>query len=211
MYLNTRLLGEAIRDSGIPLWELANLACVGADELVYLDALERLPLGAVVRLADALGLPLGPVFSATRSEQTDQPDETSLVGACLGENPRGLTRDDLARALGWDLDRIEGALQQLDHLLSGAGLRLGSHGGYIRLTSMPGRLSPEIRAALQRSHPANGIVSEEVAEEVCAALQRDSRDKPNSQKEYQTPPNGGREEASEPVVFSLMLSREAEQ
>jgi hypothetical protein len=34
MYLNTRLLGEAIRDSGIPLWELANLACVGADELV---------------------------------------------------------------------------------------------------------------------------------------------------------------------------------
>ena len=44
MYVNTHLLGDAIGQSGMPLWELASRVGVSPDEVAYVDNLQAFRL-----------------------------------------------------------------------------------------------------------------------------------------------------------------------
>ena len=142
--------------------------------------------------------------------------DASIVGACLGEHPLGLTRDDLARALGWDLDRIERALHQLDLLLSSTGLRLASHAERIRLMGAAGRLEPRTRASLERTCPGDGVVHVDLARVIWSAVfQEEAHSRAVPREGIRTAYrrrllvyDSSYAEASEPVAFSLMLSRD---
>jgi hypothetical protein len=64
----------------------------------------------------------------------------------------------------------ERALHQLDLLLTGTGLRLGSHVERICVTGAAGRLEPETRASLERTYPGDGVVDVDLARVIWSAV-----------------------------------------
>ncbi len=83
-------------------------------------------------------------------DNDEQEDDATVVGAYLGEFPEGLTRDALAEALHWTLDRLERALAALDVGLRASGLRLRANGRGVSLAGRLERTDGLTRASIER-------------------------------------------------------------
>lgn len=214
-HVNVRALADAIRAGGMPLWELASRVGVSTEELIYAESLEHLPLGVLIRMAAVLGVPIAKLFGSARNgdEAADRSD-TALIGACIGSRCQGVSREALARALGWDLDRVEAGIHHLDQALTELGLHLGSEDDKVLIVGTPGRLASETRVALARSAPGDGHVDEDLAGAVWpAAFLGDTsmRTRPHAgdaeaYRRHLVIYDGRHMYASEPVAFSLMMS-----
>jgi transcriptional regulator with XRE-family HTH domain len=77
------------------------------------------------RLADALGLPLRALFPAGDAsvEQEPRPDD-ALVEAVIVSAGQAIQRHEIARILGWDIDRTGRALEAVRTRLEGSGVVL---------------------------------------------------------------------------------------
>jgi hypothetical protein len=117
----------------------------------------------------------------------------------------------LARALDWDLDRVETAVRHLDIRLAVGGLRLRAEGATIRIEGSPGLLQLDARQVLDRS-PGDGHVDPDLGQAVwVATFGQDLRDAPEEGLVEAFGRNlvearGGRARGSEPVKFSLVLT-----
>lgn len=213
-HVNVRALADAIPTGGMPLWELASRVGVGTHELIYVASLEHLPLGVLIRMAAVLGVPIAKLFgSASKGDEAVDRTDTALIGACIGSRREGVSREALARALGWNLVRVEAGLHHLDQALTELGLRVGSEDDKVVVVGTPGRLAFETRVALARSGPGDGRVDEDLASAVWpAAFLGDTsmRTRPHAgdadaYRRHLVIYDGRHMYASEPVAFSLMM------
>jgi transcriptional regulator with XRE-family HTH domain len=213
MYVSVHALADAISEGGMPLWELAERVGVGVHEIIYVESLRRLPLGVLIRMAQVLGVPTTSLFADTRLDPRPESD-TSMVGACIGNRCRGASREALARALGWDLDRVEAALYDLDLRLAELGLHLDQQDGKVTIVGTAGCLTREARIALARNDPGDGAVDEQLARATWSAVflgDHSMRIRPHdgdveAYRRKLVIYDGRRMEASEPVAFSLFLA-----
>lgn len=121
-------LERALDEAGLTLTEVADRAGFTASDVERLGY-SRLPSSVLARLADILGLSKSQLGDACAEPIPERPSDPSCLGAHIGEFPQGVTRDELAEALGWTLDPIERALAALDHELRRCGLRLRTRDG----------------------------------------------------------------------------------
>lgn len=208
--LTTSRLANAVAHSTVLLTLLADRIGVEPGQLLDAAALARLSLPSLIRVAQTVDYPIQELFSRT-NDTPPYDDEAAAVGACLGDHLQGLTRDTLARALDWNLDRVETAVRHLDIRLAAAGLRLRVEGATIRIEGSPGLLQPDARHVLERS-PGDGQVDPGLGQEVwVATFGHDIQDGPDEglveafgRKLVEA--RGGRARGSEPVRFSLVLT-----
>jgi hypothetical protein len=107
-----------------------------------------LTLGFVARLAEALGVDPAALLPAAQT-LTAAPDDAS-VEAALGELGRYVPVEELARALGWTLERTNEALAALEERLRTTGTSLKRKRFEYMLGPRVSALSEEQRSNLQR-------------------------------------------------------------
>ncbi len=140
---------RAIDECGLSLTEIADRAGIVPGDIRDLD-FGHVPPTLMNRLADVLGASGNQFLGPGEPDNDKHEDDSTVVGAYLGEFPEGLTRDALAEALHWTLDRLERALAALDIGLRASGLRLRGNG---RGVSLAGRLEHTdglTRASIER-------------------------------------------------------------
>lgn len=168
----------------------------------------NLPIGALARLADLLGEPV-PYCSPAPAVAADR----AVVGAHMATMPNGATRDDLAHALGWTLDRLERALVDLEGQVREAGIRIVTVQGRLKLAGRLHHITPVSRRRL-----AQQTVTE-VPVELAAEIYRTWRWIPVYEQDRSARETAlrhgllttvGRDilGVSEPVAFSLCLDIE---
>jgi hypothetical protein len=120
------------------------------------EADDRIPLGVLRRLCSILDVDLTELVE-TRGEGPDDEDgdvfaDDVRVEAALAEFDDGLSRDGLAKAFGWPLERVERALASLENRLRPTGRRLRPIGWHCyALGPNLDVLTTEERSALARS------------------------------------------------------------
>lgn len=123
--------------------ELGDLLDLDPQDLRLGLPAKRLPVAALNRLAELLGeTPL------TTGPPADSDLDRARLGAHLATTVNGATRDDMAYALGWPLDRLERALASLDAALGDNGLRVIAFKGRLRIA---GRLEHTTAQSRQRA------------------------------------------------------------
>lgn len=85
---------------------------------------EELTIRKLGRLADALGLPTGALFTDAQGDAREPAEDDRVLEALLAEARQALGRGQIAVALGWTLDRVEAALAQLASRLDPTGVLL---------------------------------------------------------------------------------------
>jgi hypothetical protein len=138
--VTTSRLANVIAHGTVVLSRLADRIGVEPGQLLDAAALARLPLPSLITVAQMVDYPIQELF-ARSNNKPPYDDDAAAVDACLGDRPQALTRDTLARALDWDLDRVETAVRHLDIRLAVAGLRLRAEGATIRIEESPGLLN----------------------------------------------------------------------
>lgn len=119
------------------------------------DADDRIPLGVLRRLCLILDVDLTELVETRPSPPDGEDGEVSAddmrVEAALAEFDEGLSRDSLAEAFGWPLERVERALAALEERLRLTGRRLRPIGWH-RYALGPNLavLTTEERSALAR-------------------------------------------------------------
>lgn len=92
------------------------------------DADDRIPLGVLRRLCLILDVDLTELVETRPSRPDDEVGDASgdevRVEAALAEFDEGLSRDSLAEALGWPLERVVRALAAIEERLRPTGRRL---------------------------------------------------------------------------------------
>ena len=143
------VVARAIANSGLTVAEVADRA--GLDP-VDLDSfpMNRVPLAVLSRLADVVGLPLGRLLQRWQDDDPEDPGDSAVVGAYLAEFRDGLTRDELAEALDWSLQRVERALATLDAALESSGMRLALRAACIVIVGRLDRTELGSRLIMER-------------------------------------------------------------
>lgn len=172
----------------------------------------RVPPSVLARLADVLGLTKLQLLDVQAGELPTRSSDPSVVGAYIGEFPSGATRDELAEALGWTLDRIERALAALDQQLRPCGLRLRTRDG--NRVDLAGRLEltdGRARMSIERGQAAPAL-DQHVARFVFRAMTGVARIRAEEQEHAVTARRRGLVEdrqgcvrTTPPVDYSLML------
>lgn len=85
---------------------------------------EHMPLGPLARLADLLNVTLAELLARPADEAPAPADDDRAVEAALASLDGVVAVSDLARALGWTLDRTRAALNALEVRLEHTGCRL---------------------------------------------------------------------------------------
>ncbi len=198
---------EAIETSGLTVTEVADRAGLDPAQLPRFP-LNRVPLAVLARLADVVGLPLRRLMHRWGEDDPEEPDETSVVGAYLAEFKEGLTRDQLAEALGWTLLRVERALATLDVGLGQVGMRLAVHADGIVVVGRLDRMELESRLSLERL--ARGPLDPKLAFFVWEALRGISPERITDREAFDVADRLGliwvwqnRVRVSQPVEYSL--------
>lgn len=212
MFVDDQALAEAITTSPIPMWEISRFVRVDIEELIYRDALRALPMSVLARLAEVLDLPIARVLRNRHPIDLQNADDAGAVGACLARCRHGLSRDDIAQILEWDLDRIEAALASLDGALVGTGLRVGGEPEWIRLEPSLGSLSASVKLALERVPNPSEHVNLELARTVWCMIfdqvppwSRDLQEtKRTAYRQGLVHHDGRQVQPSDDVAFSLM-------
>jgi hypothetical protein len=129
--MNRELIAARCEAGGLSIHEAAMKAWVDP-VLLWEDpgseADDRIPLGVLRRLCRILDVDLTDLVE-TRWHRSDDEDgdlfaDDVRVEAALAESDQGLSRDGLAEAFGWPLERVERALAALEERLRPAGRRL---------------------------------------------------------------------------------------
>lgn len=89
---------------------------------------EQLPLTLVARLADLLGVAPRELFARAAPDAVEPSIDDRTVEAALQSLPGVVAASELARALGWTLERARQALDDLDERLQSTGTRLHRNG-----------------------------------------------------------------------------------
>lgn len=84
---------------------------------------DRLTLGALYKLADSLCVEPASLLTQQTAVREPAPDDVA-VEALLATVGKATNRDDIAWALGWDLERVNRALLALEQRLRASGQRL---------------------------------------------------------------------------------------
>lgn len=156
MRLDLRALRAAARRQGLTLDELAGKVNARLD--LYHDGILDVEVTVGIRLARLLGVGLETIDRDAYVEVTaddavpaalpEGDDIGTLCAALLRCNHR-LSRDSLARVLGWTLRHIERVLYDADRTVAHLGLRVSAdESGRLGLEPAPGRLSDGQRMAL---------------------------------------------------------------
>lgn len=152
--MNRQLIAERCRAGGLSIHKLAQQAWI--DPYILWDTPaepgdDRIPLGTLRTLSRLLDLDLEElVRGPTTPPQT--PGDDIRIEAALAEPPGSFTRDDLAGALEWTLQRVDQALNALEERLQPTGRRLRTIGWH-RYTLGPNLaiLTAPERARLNRT------------------------------------------------------------
>ncbi len=115
---------------------------------------EQLPLTLIARLAELVGVTTRELFVRATDEPADPSTDDRIIEAALQSLPGVVAASDLARALGWKLERTRRALDALDRRLQPTGARLHRNGWQqyaIRPSS--DHLSDQQQQALHRIGP----------------------------------------------------------
>ncbi len=99
---------RTIATCGLTVTEVADRAGLDPAHLDHFPMV-RVPLAVLSRLADVVGLPVGRLVLRWRDDDTEEPGDSAVVGAYLAEFREGLTRDQLAEALGWTRSSVPAA------------------------------------------------------------------------------------------------------
>lgn len=124
----------------------------------------ELTLRLVSELADTLGVEAAELLA--NSADTDAPveagDDVRKLGAVFASERTGIHRDQIARVLGWPLDRVQQASDQLRQRLPALGMRLerGSSGWKLQPDLTAFNWQDEIRVAQARQR-IRGLKSRE--------------------------------------------------
>jgi hypothetical protein len=136
-----------------------------------LQALRQLPMEAFADLADLLDIHLAELFVVAEPHQP-RPDAT-VVEAVLLRYRDGLTREALACGLGWSLDRLDRALEDLADCSPTAGGRLGRvAGNRYRIEARRSALSAEQWRAMVQTAASMDGVDVQLSTEAAALLHR---------------------------------------
>ena len=161
--MNRELIDERCRAGGLSIHKLAQQAWI--DPFILWNTSsepgdDRIPLGTLRSLSRLLDLDLEELVSGpTTPPQT--PGDDVRVEAALAEPPGSFTRDDLAGALEWTLERVDQALNALQARLHPTGRRIRMIGWH-RYTLGPNLaiLTAPERARLNRT-TTNRLVRKE--------------------------------------------------
>ena len=144
-------VGELRRLAGLSQRALARLLGVAPMTMRRIEeggGHSDLTLGFVARLAEALGVDLVALLPAPEAP-TSGPDDVT-VEAALGEVGRYVPLEELARALGWNLERATVALTALEERLQTTGTTLKRKRFEYLLGPRRSALDEEQRANLER-------------------------------------------------------------
>lgn len=89
---------------------------------------EQLPLTFVGRLAELLGVAPAELFARVAAEAVEPTSDDRTIEAALQSLPGVVAASELGRSLGWTLDRVREALDDLDQRLQRTGSRLRRNG-----------------------------------------------------------------------------------
>jgi len=124
-------------------------------------------LGELSRLAATLALSLADLVTPSDTNPAGPPtdDVATLLASLMDDAKVTLAhRDDLARALGWSLERTEEAARQAGELLAPLGLKLHRHpAGGLAIRSKHGVLSTEEKQRLARMKTARATMPRDQA------------------------------------------------
>jgi transcriptional regulator with XRE-family HTH domain len=155
--MNTGELIEQRRiAAGLTFWQLAHQLGLNADVVRNLSEgaqLDQLPLGTVLRLCRLLDIDIDQLLAGRRPARPPEPAADDVkVEAAIVRHGGGATREDLALALKWPLERLELALRTLERRLQATGLRLRQTGwdGYVLASNLQA-LSGEEAQRLHRT------------------------------------------------------------
>jgi transcriptional regulator with XRE-family HTH domain len=152
--LNTEALRRARVTQNLSQRALSRIADIRLGQILLLEkgeTCERLTISMLYRLADALSTDVAALLSREHAENQRGSDDV-IVEAALAQVGKAVNRDDLAWALGWNLERVNAALKALGARLEGTGQRLREHKfGWYGLSSAAGTLSEEVAADLDRA------------------------------------------------------------
>ena len=126
--MNWELIEQRCRAGGLSIHEAAHRAWVdpfllrdGPDDL----ADDRLPVGVLRVLSRILDVPWQELIDGGGGATGDVvQDDDVAVEAALAEFNAGLSRDDLAQAFAWPLERVDAALVTLERRLRPSGRRV---------------------------------------------------------------------------------------
>jgi hypothetical protein len=118
----------------------------------------QLTVDELRRLANLLGVDSPQLFSNPVPGGPPAEDDV-LIEAALGQAKKGTKAEDLARGLGWTLQRTRLALRRLEKRLRGTGARLQLQSGKYRLVPAVGVLSPEERRGVEAASVARAGLS----------------------------------------------------
>lgn len=129
-------------------------------------------LRLLVNLAERLGCRLTDLFIETTepSPVLSTADDVK-VEAILVDAGQAVFRDDIARGLGWDIDRTVAAITHLDARLRGTGQQLHSYRvGWWRIIATPSALAKTERVGATRARLSDGGMIVAQARAVVAVL-----------------------------------------
>ncbi|MGH9225931.1 MAG: hypothetical protein ACRD2W_19560 [Acidimicrobiales bacterium] len=203
---------RALDESGLTLTEIADRAGFDPADVERLGY-DRLPSSVLARLADILGLSTLQLLDFRAEQTPESPGDPSFLGAYMGEFPEGLTRDALAEALGWTLDRIERALAALDRDLHPCGLRLRIRdGGRVALAGRLDLTEGRARMSIERAR-ASATLEVPIAVLVLRAVSGVARVRDNEQQHADIARRRGLVEhrqgclrTTAPVDYSLLVN-----
>lgn len=148
---------QVARDCGIEIAVLNRLE-TSAD-----PSLSTLSVGALARLADYLGVPVGDLFTndPDDAKSTEPTDDTSMLGALLTALGQDTAVVAIADALCWDIRRVHAAADNLDQSLRPVGMTVFKNSGLIALRPADDRHADAELAVRRhpRAKPAQRLVT----------------------------------------------------
>ena len=209
--MNTGELIEQRRiAAGLTFWQLAHQLGLNADGVRHLSEaaqLDQLPLGTILRLCRLLDIDIDQLLAGRRPARPPEPAADDVkVEAAIVRHGGVATREDLALALNWPLERLELALRTLVRRLEPTGLRLRQVGwNSYALTSNLQVLSEEEAQRLHRTSSGRVQLTTEAAW-IIDELRGPHRDRINSlDQQGLLVHRHGSVEPDEDVIFSLRL------
>jgi transcriptional regulator with XRE-family HTH domain len=156
--MNTGELIEQRRiAAGLTFWQLAHQLGLNADVVRHLSEgaqLDQLPLGTILRLCRLLDIGIDQLLAGRRPARPSEPAADDVkIEAAIVRHGGVATREGLALALKWPLERLEVALRILERRLQPSGIRLRQTGwnSYALASSLQALSEEEAQRRLHRT------------------------------------------------------------
>lgn len=139
---------------------------------------QQLPLTLIAQLAEVVGISIRELFARATDEPADPSTDDRIIEAALQSLPGVVAASDLARALGWTLERARRALDALDRRLQPTGARLHRNGWQqYAIRPASDHLSDQQQQALHRIGPRDRGLNQITARLLLAATRGELDDR----------------------------------